>query len=229
MASEAVATKRQVRRAEVRKMKTHRTVLAILVLLSLATASYAQQNSPASAEETVTIKKGDLTPEQLTKLEQGKIIAQLGEYKEYAEMGRGIGLAVGESLRSVKDVVVDFSQTDVGRFTLFLVAWKVMARDVLEMGDKVLGYVFGPLLLFVGGAVLIWSYRRQCLPRKFIVKKSKEETIYGWLLPNGNVIKGEDSYGSKYEVGVSRNIQAVWHAVLAALLVVFTTFITFGG
>lgn len=193
------------------------------VLAAPAMAQQVQTAAPAS-EETVTLKKSDLTPEQAQRLEQGKIVAQLGAYKEYAEMGRGIGLAVGESLRSVKDVVVDFSKTDVGRFTLFLVAWKVMAKDVLEMGDQVVGYVFGPILFMVVGSVLIWSYRRQCLPRQVLLKKTKEGKEYAWLLPNGTLI----DIGEKRVVEVpARNAWAMWHAGLFVGLTIFCAMIVF--
>lgn len=169
--------------------------------------------SIASAQETVTVRKSDLTADQLKKLETDRITQQLGQYKEWSEMGRGIGIAVKDSLYAVKDVAIDFSKTDVGKFTLFLVAWKIMAKDVLSMGDMVVGYLVGIPLLFTGMIVLIWSYRRQCLPQRILIEDSKEKgKKWGILSPNGEVSNwGSDSAPDMVS---DRSAWAVGHAVV---------------
>ncbi|MEK7135453.1 MAG: hypothetical protein AAB780_01985, partial [Patescibacteria group bacterium] len=152
-----------------------RVLLVVSMLVFLVVPALAQQPAPpAASEETVVVRKSDLTAEQVAKLQQQQVKETLGAYREYAEMGRGVGLAVGESLKAVKDVAVDLSQTDVGKVTMFLIAWKVMAKDVIGMGDMLFGYIVGIPLLFVGGLVWLWSYNRQCVPRRVLVEKTKE-------------------------------------------------------
>lgn len=145
-------------------MKTR--ILAIFLLSLLAfTPALAQQ------DETVVVKKSDLTADQLKKLETQNITNQLGTYKEWAEIGKGVGYAVKESLSAVKDTAVDFSKTDVGKYTMFLVAWKIMAKDVISVGDMFVGYLVGIPLLTVGLCVLVWSYRRQCVVRRVVTEE----------------------------------------------------------
>ena len=161
---------------------------SVLTMLLLAVPVFAQQTTQQTVEETVVVKKSDLTAEQLAKVQHQEVVDKLGAYKEYAEMGRGVGLAVGESLKAVKDVAVDLSNTNVGKFTMFLIAWKVMAKDVIGMGDVVFGYMVGIPLLFVGGAVLLWSYRRQCIPRRVLVESTKEGKKWEMFVPNTNKV-----------------------------------------
>jgi len=71
-----------------------KSALSVLILLVFAASIFAQQTTQP-AEETVTIKKSDLTAKQLAKVQTKAMVDQLGAYKEYAEMGRGVGLAVG--------------------------------------------------------------------------------------------------------------------------------------
>lgn len=160
--------------------------LTVLLFFAIVVPALAQQ-----VEETVTIKKSDLTADQLKKVEAQQITEQISQYKEWAEMGKGVGYAVRESLYAVKDVAVDFSKTDIGKFTMFLVAWKIMAKDLVAMSSDVIGYLVGIPLLAIGMVVIVWSYRRQCMPHPILIEKgpglwiwrSKKYVMYD---PNGS-------------------------------------------
>lgn len=199
-------------------------VLAIASVIALfSSPAFAQQQAASAPEDTVVMKKSDLTSEQLAKVQQQQVKEMLGAYREYAEMGRGVGLAVGESLKAVKDVAVDLSQTDVGKFTMFLIAWKVMARDVVGMGDMVFGYLVGIPLLFIGGIMLLWSYYKQCIPRRVLIKHTKDGgKEWQMFVPNEVELNVE---GSKIQ---TRNIWAIGHVVVAILFLLFCSVMIFG-
>lgn len=201
-------------------------VLVGLLLIGFAHSTLAQQQTQSSQDATtVIVKKSDLTAEQLAKVQSQQVKERLGEYGEYAEMGRGIGLAVSESLKA-GDVAVNFSKTDVGKFTMFLIAWKVMAKDIISVGDVVFGYLVGIPLLFLGGLVLLWSYRRQCLPGKVLVEKTKEGRKWAVIAPNGQKVDIGDMRVPHYVEG--RAVWAVGHVAVGALFLIFCSFMIFG-
>lgn len=209
-------------------MKKISGILVAVLVLGMTLPAFAQQQAATSQEETVVMKKSDLTPDQLTKVQKDEIKQKLGQYSEYAEMGRGIGLAVGESLKGVKDVAVDFSRTEVGKFTLFLIAWKVMAKDVIDTGDKIVGYLLGFPIFFIGGMVLIWSYRRQCLPRRVLVRHTKEGgKEWAIIAPNGEKVDISDGSTKPYYVE-GRSAWAVGHVIVGILFFILVSALTFG-
>lgn len=138
----------------------------ILTVLAIALPLFA------FAQETITVNKKDLSPELIQQLETKK---KLEVYSEWAGFGKEIGGAIKEGLTAVKDVAVDFSKTDVGTFTMVLIAWKVVGQDVL-------GLIVGTFVFLIGVPIIIWSYRKICIPQKICTKdngwfKSKEYEV----------------------------------------------------
>ena len=202
------------------KMKKIRGILVAVLVLGMTLPAFAQQVATPQ-EETVVMKKTDLTTEQLAKVQSQQIKETLGAYAEYAEMGRGVGLAVGESLKAVKDVAVDLSNTNVGKFTMFLIAWKVMAKDVLDMGDTVFGYLVGIPFLVISLLLCALSYYRQCMPRRVLIEKgpglliwrSKKFEIFDPAKLGGDVTQGE---------------RVIFHGITAVILILIGSIMTFG-
>lgn len=151
-------------------MKHLITLLFLLTSLSL----FAQVQS-----EKITVNVNDLPPDLLQELKQKQqsqaITTDLKQYNEWAGVGKEIGIAVKEGLTAVKDVAVDFSKTEVGTFTMVLIAWKVVGKDAL-------GLFTGVLVFFIGVVLIYWSYRKSCIPLKICTKdegwfKAKEYKV----------------------------------------------------
>ena len=201
-------------------------IVLAAILLGFTLPAVAQQAAQPAQDEVVVVKKSDLTAEQLAKVKLQEVSNQLGAYKEYAEMGRGVGLAVGESLRGVKDVVLDFSKTDVGKYTMFLIAWKIMAKDIINMGNQVFGYLVGVPTLFIGALILVWSYRRQCVPRRVLIKKTKDESQWAIFTPNGKLVNlGDEESVTNIE---ARAIWALGHVAVGVVFFLFCSVMIFG-
>ena len=146
-------------------------ILTIL-LLTLSISVFSQN-------EKIIVNTSDLPPELVQQLkqkqQQQQVSTELKTYSEWAGVGKEIGVAVKEGLTAVKDVAVDFSKTEVGTFTMMLIAWKVVGQDVL-------GLFVGILVFLVGIVLIYWSYRKSCMPIKICVKdegwfKAKEYKI----------------------------------------------------
>jgi hypothetical protein len=170
--------------------------LFAVLLLFVSTFSFAQGEN-----EVLTVNTKDLPPELVSKIkEQQKVeqvTQQLESYGEWAGIGKEIGVAIRDGLTAVKDVAVDFSKTDVGMFTMVLIAWKVVGEDITSL-------VIGLIIFFSAMPILIWSWRRLHSTKRVVIEDQ------GWFKPK------------KYEV-IKSNLDdepLAW-AVVAHILALF--------
>lgn len=76
-----------------------------------------------------------------------------------------LGKTINESLMGVVESANEFGKTEVGKFTMVLIAWKVMGKDVIRI---VLGIIF--LIMFTW--LLIYSFKRTCIERRVTTKRT---------------------------------------------------------
>jgi hypothetical protein len=142
------------------------TIFAFVVALAPVQAQTPTPNDPTSY----------MTAEQLAKYHADNKLAevkavhdlQVAEYEkkikqfgDWVGVGGEVGTAINEGLTAVVDVADKFGKTDVGKFTLVLVAWKVMGKDVVKI---VLGLLFFAVLV----TLLSRFYRRTVTDRKLL-------------------------------------------------------------
>lgn len=89
-----------------------------------------------------------------------EVTSNLQVGRDWAEMGRAIGIATREGLNAVTTETAKFAETTPGKFTMFIIACKVAGADFLR---AIKGYAIGvPLLIFwawFGYRWFAWSYR----------------------------------------------------------------------
>lgn len=108
------------------------------------------------ADDRIVVHKSDLPPDLLAQLEREKTVEQIEQIGEWAGKGREVGVAVNEALKAITTNTVEFSKTDLGKYTMFLVAWKVMGRDFVQLIISFLSFlIFAPFW--------IWSFKKHCL------------------------------------------------------------------
>jgi hypothetical protein len=180
----------------------------ILFFVALLTVAFTLNTSAQVTPEKVTINVNDLTPEQRAKVEAQQRLeisnAQIEElqkkidtYGKWVGVGGEIGTAVKEGLSAVVDVADKFGKTDVGRFTMILIAWKVVGKDVV-------GIVLGLIFFITLTIIIVKVYKRVCMPRKVLTENP-----------------GFMKYPKKYEV-IEPSVEgeeSVWMTII--LLVVF--------
>lgn len=123
-----------------------------------------------------------MTAEQLLKYEADKQLAkvqsihdmQIAEYEkkikqfgDWVGVGGEVGTAINEGLTAVVDVADKFGKTDVGKFTLVLVAWKVMGSDVVKI---LLGILFFVVLV----VMLSRFYKNTVTDRRMLEKRTPQ-------------------------------------------------------
>ena len=176
-------------------------ILPIFIGLSFLFTLLAFACCPVSAQtsQQVTVNLSDLTPAQRAQYEAQAVIAkqeaQLAIYEKKIEqfgdwvgVGGEVGTAINEGLSAVVDVADKFGKTDVGKFTLVLVAWKVMGKDVVRI---VLGLLFFTILTLL----IVRIYRRGVQTRKILIKRTPQgfwkRNIKEWETVNSD-LDGEE-------------------------------------
>jgi hypothetical protein len=138
-------------------MKRFYGLLLILTLIVLVSApSYAQTPTTKPADSRIVVDQSILTPDQLATIKAkqatDQVIEDVSTYSKIAGIGKEVGIAVKEGLLAVVDVADKFSGTNVGKFTMTMIAWKIVGKDVVRI---IVGLIF--LVIFM---VFIGRYYR---------------------------------------------------------------------
>lgn len=153
-------------------------IMTLLIVVSTPTTFAQTQDSK------ITVRTSDLTPDQLAKIKLEQVNAELQKkletYGNWVGVGGEIGSAVKEGLSAVVDVADKFGKTDVGKFTLVMVAWKVMGKDIVQI-------VLGLLFFIVFTSVLIWLSKKALATKKILTSNPgpfKYPKTYEVVKPN---------------------------------------------
>lgn len=123
-------------------------ILLVVLMVSITTI-YAQKPITASEPvEQILVNATDLTPAQLQKIKTETELAELKKkvetYGNWVGVGKEVGIAIKEGLLAVVDVSEKFGDTKVGKFTMILIAYKIIGKDLLRIA---IGLIF--LTIFI--------------------------------------------------------------------------------
>ncbi len=142
-----------------------KTILFFTLAL-LVSACCPKANAQAPTEK-ITVNASDLTAQQLAKIKTDQELQELEKkvetYGKWVGVGNEVGVAVKESLSAVVDVADKFGKTEVGKFTLVMVAWKIMGKDIVRI-------IIGLIFIIVSTWFIIYSFRTTCIERKVMLK-----------------------------------------------------------
>lgn len=94
----------------------NKTLLTIASIITLTLGSFGQQATPAPAPVPVEAAK-DSKPSALS-------------------IGKEVGIAIGEAVKQIGTTVEQFSESNVGKTTTYIIAWKLFGDDVKWLLDK---------------------------------------------------------------------------------------------
>lgn len=133
----------------------NRTLIALIVL----TASLSFGQSQGTDDELVTVPKRYVSSEGLQHQQNPNPKGQ-----EWIGIGKEIGIATREGLTAVVDTAEKFGSTKVGTFVMVMIAWKIMAKDVL-------GIIIGIPIMLGGVALWVWTMKRLFFGYRVLVKR----------------------------------------------------------
>lgn len=138
-------------------------ILIITMLFSFSLMSYGQNEN----SEQIVVDVSDLTPDQLEKIKNKKNIESINNrietYGKWAGVGKEVGVAVREGVTAVKDVSLEFADTNVGTITIGIIVWKVIGKDLMSF------IICIPTWIIISFFILK-SYFKTCVVHKKTIK-----------------------------------------------------------
>lgn len=127
-----------------------------LLMLLVVTPSFAQ----ARDTTMVMVPRALLSTQQLGEVEQR---AKIETYGKWVGLGKEVGEAVNSSLSAITDQTSKFAQTEVGKFTMFLILYKIAGNDIISL--------FFSIMVGFGGTFLLWWSYRKYVPTAAILSR----------------------------------------------------------
>lgn len=109
----------------------------LAIAKQIADAKASQKPALPGVVETVAA----VTPERLN---------------EWAEKGKGIGMAIGSAAKELGIAANDFLKTDAGKMTMGIILWKMLGHDITH-------FIGGFVFFFSLASIWVYIYRRTCL------------------------------------------------------------------
>jgi hypothetical protein len=168
-------------------------VIFLLAITFCAAAAFAQGSGQ------IVVDKSDLPEDLLRQLEKKQKVEQVKENIETAKevaqdarsIGHEIGVAVDEALGAVTKHAETFGKTDVGKFTMAMVAVSILKDQIPFVYDRIVGLVFGiPFLIFIDIVLFLVFFRTTRQRKRVIIVEGKKtyEYVDTWFTagPNNN-------------------------------------------
>ena len=124
----------------------------LLMVLLLSASLFAQSDS------MILVKKSSLPASVVKQIEVQQNFETLGKF---AGMGKEVGTAIREGLGALNDESNRFADTDVGRFVMFIIAFKVLGYVVIQ-------FIVGVPLLAFGTLIFAIYFMKACIPRRVV-------------------------------------------------------------
>lgn len=123
-------------------------ILLIAFMVSFTMVNAQTATTQSEPVEQILVNATDLTPQQLQKIKTEAELADLKKkvetYGNWVGVGKEVGIAIKEGLLAVVDVSEKFGDTKVGKFTMILIAYKIIGKDILRIA---IGLIF--LVIFI--------------------------------------------------------------------------------
>jgi len=149
-------------------MKRLITVL-LLTLFTLGVSAQGVSLSQAEINKLPPDMKAKIEAMQ-TKKEVTQNIESLGEW---AGLGNEVGQAVNGALVALTKTAGDFSKTELGKFTMFMVAWKVMGGDMVRL-------IVGSFIILFFFTFFVIKWFTTCRPKRYLYSKKWDEDKKDW-------------------------------------------------
>ena len=162
-------------------------MMAVLICLA---PDHVNAQASGQQEEKVAVPKSMLTSEQLQNIHAENLNQRIQTYGKWVGLGKEVGDAFNGAFSAFTDQTVRLSETKVGKFTMFIIAYKVLGRDLIQA-------IVGIPFFLLGIVVWIWIFWKNCVRRRVLVKinadKSKEYEVINDVSPEDG-----DAYYAKW-------------------------------
>jgi hypothetical protein len=131
---------------------------SLIALSLLAGTVFAQTDS------MVMVPKSMLPKSVIAQVEMQNVAQTYGKF---AGIGKEIGVGIREGLGALTDETNKFANTKVGKFTMIIIAFKVLGLQLIQ-------FIFGFTLWIFGSIATVFIYRSAIRPRRILKEVTKE-------------------------------------------------------
>src|ERR1051326_4347830 len=150
-----------------------------LILLLMVCGSLMTTNA---ATDTVEVDVSKLSQVELQAYQRMKAMqaeaqshnANPEKVSEWAKTGKALGEAFKECWGTVSNDVERFANSKAGMWTAFLITWKVMGHDTVELTKQFIRWVVAFGLLIVGFPTWIYIFRKNCITHRVVKSMTRE-------------------------------------------------------
>ena len=124
-------------------------ILLVLVSIFVGATAFAQEQtqSPTELKAQIAAMQSKLNDQQA---KDGEFISKFAGFgKELGTAFNGFVQAMDGGLKVTTDRVNEFAKTDVGKFAMFSIGWKIFASDIGTVALSLFNKTAGFILLFV--------------------------------------------------------------------------------
>jgi len=155
-------------------------VLIAAVAVTLPVFSQDTLTKKPAKSNLIWVREADIPPSALINLQRDSKIQRvedkLEEVSQYVGIGKEIGSAVDTSLGALAYHIDKVSKTSVGKFTMAMVAWKIVGEDAI-------GYLVGIVILTLFLSIWVWSWYKNFYRRKIPTKVKSLTWSDRWYRP----------------------------------------------
>lgn len=165
-----------------------RLVFLLIAIFAMIFVTKLAEAQSTTQPEKIVVNVADLTPDQLKKIQEQERLNTMEEkiqtYGRWVGVGNEVGVAIKEGLNAVVDVSEKFSNTKVGEFTMYLIAWKVIGKDIVRI---ILGLIFQIII-----TILIFMSFKRMFPKRYVTESHGWKF---WLPQKYEIVKPEEYDG----------------------------------
>lgn len=82
--------------------------------------------------------------------------------REWVSLGKEVGEAIDAGLGAVVKQAENFGNTRVGNFTLIMIAWKIIGKDIIRI-------LIGSVFIIIFTIVFFIGYLKNCIQKRYLI------------------------------------------------------------
>ena len=159
-----------------------------LLFFSITAFSQSSQGGVILSQEDLR-KLPPVVQESINQVVGEKQIAgKIETANKWVGMGKEIGLAFNECLSSLTKTASDFADTKLGKFTMFLIAYKVLGTDILQVA-------IGLLFIIITLTTSLYIWRSKGKDKKVLISRKWNSEGKGFEVKY-EILRGDNDWAS---------------------------------
>lgn len=149
-------------------------ITTLIAIMALSTAAFASQ-STLSVDVSKMSQAELLAYQRLAALQEANAKITPAEVSSWVGAGKEMGLAFKECWGAISNDVERFANSPAGKWTAFLVTWKIAGKDMVDVVTRVIRIGFSMSFAVVITIAGVFFYNRNCTARRVLAKTSKDK------------------------------------------------------